>query len=78
MRVFSVYFWHSESWTQRNEALLESVLKRARVTRHSLLVACDTYMNPAEFEKKPLVSEEPDACGSSGKSVHVQVERKVD
>ena len=27
-------------------------------------------MSPAEFEKKPLVAEEPDACGSSGKSFH--------
>ena len=27
MRVFSVYFWHSESWTRRNEALLEAVVK---------------------------------------------------
>ena len=24
-RVFSVYFWHSEGWTPRNEALLEAV-----------------------------------------------------
>ena len=31
---FSVYFWHSEGWTPRNEALPEAVLKRARVTRH--------------------------------------------
>ena len=25
MRVFSVYFWHSEGWTPRNEALLVAV-----------------------------------------------------
>ena len=27
-RVFSVYFWHSEGWTPRNEVLLEAVLKQ--------------------------------------------------
>ena len=31
MRIFSVYFQHSAGWTPRNEALLEAVLKRARV-----------------------------------------------
>ena len=41
MRIFAVYFWHSEGWTLRNEALLEAVLKRARVTQHPWLVACD-------------------------------------
>ena len=25
LRIFSVYFWHSEGWTPRNEALLEAV-----------------------------------------------------
>ena len=29
LRVFSVYFWHLEGWTPRNEALLEAVLKQA-------------------------------------------------
>ena len=29
LRVFSVYFWHSEGWTTRTEALLEAVLKQA-------------------------------------------------
>ena len=28
LRIFSVYFWHSEGWTPRNEAILEAVLKR--------------------------------------------------
>ena len=51
MCVFSVYFWHSERWTPRNEALLEAVLKRARVTEHSWLMACETNMSPAESEK---------------------------
>ena len=28
LRIFAVYFWHSEGWTSRNEALLEAVLKK--------------------------------------------------
>ena len=51
LRVFSVYFWHSEGWTPRNEALLEAVLKRARTTRHPWLTACDANMCPEDFEK---------------------------
>ena len=34
MRIFSVYFRHSEGWTLRNETLLEAVVKQARTTRH--------------------------------------------
>ena len=34
LRVFSVYFWHSEGWTARSAALLEAVVKQARVTKH--------------------------------------------
>ena len=49
--MFAVYFWHSEGWTPRNEALLEAVLKRDRVTIHPWLVACDATMSPVEFEK---------------------------
>ena len=64
MRVFSENFWHSEGWIPRNEALLEAVLKRARVTRHLWLVACDANMSPVDLEKKPLVPEKRDACGS--------------
>ena len=51
MQVFSVYFWHSERWTPRNEALLEAVVKRARATRHPWLIACDANMSPEDFEK---------------------------
>ena len=43
LRVFSVYFWHSEGWTTRNEALLEAVIKQA-ITRHPWLVVCDANM----------------------------------
>ena len=41
LRVFSVYFWHSEGWTPRNEALLEAVVKEAKV--------CDANMCPENF-----------------------------
>ena len=75
MRVFSVYVWHSEGWTPGTEALLEAVLKRSRVTIHPWLLACDANMSPVELEKKPLVSEEPNAGGSAGKSFHVQVKK---
>ena len=51
LRIFSVYFWHSEGWTPRNEALLEAVLKEARTTRHPWMVACDANMCPEDCEK---------------------------
>ena len=34
VRVFAAYLWHSEEWAPRNEAHLEAVLKRARITKH--------------------------------------------
>ena len=49
LRIFSVYFWHSEGWTPRNEALLAAVLKQPRTSRHPWLVACDANMCPKDF-----------------------------
>ena len=71
LRVFSVYFWHSEGWAPRNEALLEGVLKQAGTTRHP----CDGNVCPEDFWEEPLVSKESDACSGSERSVHVQVKR---
>ena len=51
LRIFLVYFWHSEGWTSRNEALLEAVLKRARTAEHPWLIACDADMSPEDFER---------------------------
>ena len=34
LRVFSVYFWHSDGWSLRNEALLEEFVRQTKVTRH--------------------------------------------
>ena len=51
LRIFSVYFWHSEGWTSRNETLLEAVLKRTLTTKHPWLIACDASMSPEDFEK---------------------------
>ena len=51
LRVFLVYFWHSEGWTPRREAILEAVLKRAGTTKHPWLIACDADMSPEDFEK---------------------------
>ena len=42
----------STSGIPGNEALLEAVLKRARVTQHPWLIACDANMSPKDFEKK--------------------------
>ena len=47
---FSVYFWHSEGWAPRNQALLEAVLKQAKTTRHPWLVACDAKMCLGDVE----------------------------
>ena len=51
MRVFSVYFWHSEGWTPRHEALFEAVVKQVKTTKHPWLTACDANMCPEDFEK---------------------------
>ena len=51
MHVFSEYFWHLESWTPRNEALMEAAVKQARTTRHQWLIACDASMSPRDVEK---------------------------
>ena len=75
LRVFSVYFWHSEGWTPRNEAIVEAVLKRARTTKHPWLIACDADTSPEDFEKKPLVSERSNACNSSSRGVGVQIKK---
>ena len=34
IRVFAVHFWHSEGWTWRNGASMETVNKQARTARH--------------------------------------------
>ena len=31
MRVFAVHSWHTEGWTPRNKALMEAVVKQARM-----------------------------------------------
>ena len=69
--MFSVFFWHSEGWTSRNEALLEAVLKRARVTSHPWLVACDADMSPVEFKVQKnrmhvVAQEKASTCRSKG------------
>ena len=48
----SLYFWHSEGWTPRNEVLLEAVLKQTSTTSHPWLTACDASMCPGDFEKR--------------------------
>ena len=48
---FSVYFQHSEGWTQRNEASMEAVVKQMRTTMHPWLIACDANVCPEDFKK---------------------------
>ena len=48
--VFAVYFWQSEGWTPRNEALLEAVVRQTK-SPDPWLVACDANMCPEDFEK---------------------------
>ena len=54
LRVFSLYFWHSEGWTPRSEALLEAVVKQARVTKHVV----GEYVS-RRFREKPFVPMGP-------------------
>ena len=76
LRVLSVYSRHSEGWTSRNEALLETVLKRTRTTKHPWLIACDANMSPEDFETSLWFSEMSNACNSSSRSVDVQIKKK--
>ena len=51
MRIVAAYYWHTEGWYPRAEAVLEAVMKRARATNHPWLAACDANMSPVDFEK---------------------------
>ena len=51
MRMFAAYFWHTNRWSPRNEAILEAVLKRARTTKHPWLKACGANMSPEDVVK---------------------------
>ena len=55
MRVFAVYFWHSEGWTPRNEALM--VVKQGRTTRHPWQVACQSNMDSGDVQTSLWVKE---------------------
>ena len=73
--IFSVYFWHSEGWTPRNDALLEGVLKRVRTTKHPWLIACDAIMSPEDLEKT-FGLERSNSGTRSSRSVDVQIKKK--
>ena len=51
MRLLSVYSWHLEGWTPRNEALMEIVVKHLRTSWHPWLIACDANMCPEDSKK---------------------------
>ena len=76
MNVRGVYFWHSDGWTPRNEAILEAVLKRVRTTKRPWLIASDANMSPEDFEKSLSVfAERLNACDSTRRSVNVQIKK---
>ena len=50
--VFADYFWESEGWTRRNEALLEAVIWRTRRDRYPWLITCDANMERETFQKR--------------------------
>ena len=45
MRVFAENFWRSAEWTPRNEALMEAVVKQARLQGHPWFAACDANVD---------------------------------
>ena len=51
LHVFVAYFWHSQDWSPRNEALMESVISSATGSKGPLIVACDGTMELAEFQQ---------------------------
>ena len=69
-----MYFWHSEGWTLRNEALLEAVLKQARTTRPPV-VAWVANMGPEDFEKSLWFQREMMHVFVPERCIHVQVEK---
>ena len=57
-----------EGWTPRNEALLEAIVRQAKVTRHPWLIACDANTHREDFEKGA------DVC--CGPEIHVDMQIK--
>ena len=66
MRIFAASFWHTVEWTPRNEAILETVLKRTRTTKAS--------MDPRRF-RKTFGFERSNARDSTRRSVNVQIKK---
>ena len=56
MRVLAAYFWHTEGGTPRNEAILDAVLERARVTKTSVAGSMCCQQESSGFLEKPLNS----------------------
>ena len=75
MSICAAYFWHTEGWTPRNEAILEAVLARARATQHLWLVACDANMSPADFENSLWFRKDQMHAIDPRGSFNVQVEK---
>ena len=52
-----VYFWHSEGWSVRNEALMSTVLNVFANTRSHWIIACDAHMEANDFAQGHWVKE---------------------
>ena len=55
--IFAVYFWHSEGWNVRNDALMSAVLKRVVSIGSHWIVRCDANMDPTTFAGSDLVKD---------------------
>ena len=49
LTVFSVYFYHTEEWTERNQQLLEATSREIRRCPGLWILACDFNMEPETF-----------------------------
>ena len=47
--ISSWYFWHSEGWRVRNEALMSRMLKMVANARSHWIIVRDAIMDPTEF-----------------------------
>ena len=49
LTVFSVYFYHTEEWTERNQQILEATSREIRRCRWPWILSGDFNMEPETF-----------------------------
>ena len=58
--LFEKYFWQTESWTPRNEAFMEVVVKQVRTTKQPWLIACNAdFKKSLWFKSRQMFIEAP-------------------